>query len=352
MRLNAPAEEPYDNSKLIQAFVGPMCAVAEAMPFGDFRRCTRIATQTAQAYTRGVVVNVHPVWLTAGVAIAGGEDLDPATAIATGSCTGSGVAGMWMCAQTNSTVGCQQDEFFMSGDVEQAEGEPSPLRYDFDAPRYLPGEVAVEAYSGGAVVTWELPSQGDVAGFRVLCEEQGSGAAAGEGFDSPGLTAVYDGRHYFTAGNLCEKGPFSVYRTEAQEDGPASCGDGVVQGDEACDDGADNQVEGLCSLGCTLNVGGELHALDWSRVCSAHADWDAGMVTVEGLENGVAYNLVLVAYDERGNPRAVPRVLAVTPDASLAPVPTTEEGCGCRSAGAPGGLLLVVGLLCGRRRRR
>jgi len=352
IRLEASSGESYDNTRLIETFFGPMCGEAEVHPVGEYRRCVKLAAQVVQSYWHGVVANVHPVWLTGGVALESGEQRDPEHAIAAGSCTGSGVAGLWMCAQTNSTVGCQSDEFFMSSDFDQAAGEPPPLLYDFDPPVVLPQEVEVEAYAGGAIISWELPTQIDIAGFRVLCEEQATGDALTEGLIPQDISVPPDGQHYFTAGNLCGEQPFSTVNHGEQPAPSAACGDGVVQADEACDDGEDNRADGLCTEACTLTVGAALHDLDWGHVCTAHVEWDAGMAVVSGLENGKAYNLVLVAYDDRGNPRAVPRVLTVTPDAELPELPSAEvEGCGCRTDSAPGGLLLFTALALVRRRR-
>lgn len=351
VRLKKPEDENYDLTKLVQTFLGPMCATAEEDPFGEHGRCVQLAAQPIQGYIIGVVRDAHPVWLTAGIAD-GSDGRDPEEAFAAGSCDGSGVAGVWMCVQTDTTAGCQAEEFFLSSDAAQAEGEPAPLLYDFEAPAILLRDLEVEAFSDGAVLSWQLGSQGGLAGFRVLCEEAGSGAApAGVDIAAPDITAASDGEHYFNAHNLCAGEPFSTVNHPERPAG--DCGDGVVDPGEQCDDGEDNREGGLCDDACELGVGAGLHALDWGHVCSAHVAWDEGSAVVRGLESGKTYNLVLVGYDANGNPRAVPWALQVTPDAELPALPAEDtEGCGCRTTPAPWGWLMVLAGLGLVRRRR
>lgn len=220
--------------------------------------------------------------------------------------------------------------------------------------------LSVEPGDGGVTLHWELPSSGDIAGFRVLCEEAATGASPGLDFPTPELGDLPDGTHYFTAGNLCGDAPFSTVKSVPEDvSDPGTCGNGVVEAGEACDDGNDNGPEGLCDETCALRVSPSLHALDWDYVCSDHVAFSSKGMTVHGLENGKTYNFVLVAYDLFGNPRAHDQVVTATPDGSL-PGPDGGlegiggEGCACAAgeSGGAGVLALSLGVILGLARRR
>lgn len=322
---------------IVETVFGVMCALAEESP-DQFRRCVTLEQGLFANYVAGVVADVHPVWLSNGVAI-GSLSRDPAEAVAAGSCVGAqGASGLWLCAQTDGIVGCQAEEYFVSDVV--------GLRYDYLAPLVAPRTVEVEPYSAGALVSWTTETPGDIQGYRVLCEEVGTGAPPRSAFSAPALTDA-GGSHYFNAYNLCGGQPFSTYTAEARD---GECGDGVLDPGEECDDIGDNRDDGLCTTQCMLAVSEALHGLDWGLVCSAHVAYNENSAVVEGLENGKTYNVVLVAYDKFGNPQAFPQVFQVTPDASLPSLSEDEDGCGCR--GAEGGAWLLLPVLVGLRRRR
>lgn len=350
VRLKTGYGETYDNSQLIKAFIGQICSAAEVTPLGQFRPCALLASATVQSYYAGFDVAVHPVWMQNGVELSDSPVRDPAEAVAAGSCSGSGRAGVWMCSpNVNGVSGCQQDEFSLLGDEDQ--DGPKLLSYDFDPPTAAPRSASVEPYSGGALLEWQTDEPGDISGYRVLCAESGTGAPPVRTMEPPDIVAEANGEHYFNAQNVCGGQPFTEVMTSAK-DGPSMCGDGVVQAGEACDDGLDNDDDGLCSTSCALLVPASLHDLDWAHVCSQHAEAQDGSLIVGGLENGKTYDLVLVTYDVSGNPRAFPKVLQVTPDAELPSLSEeSEDGCGCRSSSSPPGLLLLGGLLMVRRRR-
>lgn len=345
IRIGEP--DGIDQTKLVQAFVGIMCAFAEGLPPGSqFRRCAEIASQPAANYAAAErVVNVHPVWLTNGVEGDPGAERDPQHALSAGTCAASqGQGGVWMCAQTDTIVGCQAEEFFL----DPGNSERGPLHFDFIPPLATLTDVSAEAVPGGAEVRWVRDDAGDIFGFRVLCEETATGAAplAGTIDVEAALTAEPTGEVYFNAHNLCGAEPFSSVHLPAptQPPGDGSCGDGVRDAGEACDDGVNNAIDAMCTTDCTLTVSPSLYALDWDHVCSPHVTFTESSVIVEGLDGGKSYDMVLVTYDKFGNPKVYPRVLQVTP--------LPEDGCGCRSAGSEGlQLALVVAPLLRRRRR-
>ena len=356
-----------DTSAQIQAFIGTQCATAETAIAGQFLRCGVLAKELGAKFVQGVTGAFHPAFLASGVDPSSPtRDVLGAETTLGGACGEvTGETSLWMCdPSANSTINCQTDEFFYGSDgaLSQLSGIPT-IAYDFMPPLLAVSNLSVEPGDGGVTLHWDVPSSGDIAGFRVLCEEAATGASPGLDFPTPELGDLPDGTHYFTAGNLCGDAPFSTVKTAPQDvSEPDVCGNGVVEAGEACDDGEDNGPEGLCDEACKLRVSPSLHALDWDHVCSDHVTFSSKGMTVHGLENGKAYNFVLVSYDLFGNPRVHDQVVSATPDGSL-PSPDGGlegiegiggEGCGCAAgeSGGAGVLALSLGVLLGLARRR
>lgn len=430
----------YDINKLIETFVGTQCATAEANPVSQFRLCAKLKSAGAPSYVNGLNAVFHPVWLASGIAgdsTSPRDPNDPGTVVS-GSCSGvQGESGIWMCAQTNTTQGCQADEFFISGTQNNnlPAGMTGGIKFDFVAPTTPPTGLKAEPGDSAVIVSWESIT-GDINGFRVLCEDAATGKPPEgmTGLERPALDRKPNGTIYYTKDNLCPNGPFSTVNgleddesagddttttdgtttldatsggttsgggtdtdvtgttvgTDANTTtdatgttGAATCGDGVVEGEEQCDDGplngdaeachldcrtdvcgdglkgpeeecdsGEDNGASLCTTECTLNVSDGLKRLDWAYVCSSHLSLTTKSVRIEGLENGKSYNFLLVAYDASGNPLASPEVV------SAAPVPTNDlwdqckaqgDVCGesgfCNVAGADDRSLALVGLI-------
>lgn len=352
--IRVQSDASVDKGLLVEAMIGTQCATAEQDPAGQFQRCGVLRSSPLIDYVTGVTAGFHPIFLASGVAWAtmNRDPFDPATVTAAAGCDAQGESGVWICAQTNAIAGCQADEFII-GNVLKNDRAPQ-IRYDFVPPIAMPTDLSVEPGDGSVMVSWEIEQVGDVAGWRVLCEEADGGAPAGLGIAAPDPNATTR-EHYFNAHNLCGDQPFSAV-TFSDPDTPGAdiCGDGRLDTGEQCDDGEDNHDEGLCSSTCRLRVGEDLHALSWDHVCSGHVAYNETSVVIDGLENGKTYNFVLVAHDASGNPRAFARVVAATPDAELQGfTPSAEDGCGCTSAGGhvPGAMLGLLALAALRRRR-
>ncbi len=343
-----PGAEPYDNTTLFQALVGIYCDTAEENPVGQFRRCGQLFSGTAPSLQNTVTVDFHPVFLSDGLDLTSEtRDVSDSRTIPAGTCNYEGESRVWICEQTNGIVGCQTDEFIVGDDPSTSPA----LRHDFLPPLILPTAIEVTAADGGAQLHW-ASQVGDIAGFRVLCQRSDNGAPVeGLDFEPPEITDTPDGTNYFTTQDLCGGEPFLGFTGVG---GPAgSCGDGHVDAGEACDDGEDNRDDGLCTSSCQLAVSAGMQALSWDHVCSDVIRFNEKSVDIHGLENGVEYQLVLVAYDAAGNPRAAPQVLRVTPDAGLEPLPgAVDEGCDCRSTGGGSSLALLLLTGLGLRRRR
>ena len=441
----------YNLSTQIQSFVGTTCNTAEAAPVGQFRRCIKLKTGNAPQFQNEYNTNFHPIWLSSGVALASGEDRDPSSALAAGDCNSrvEGQSGIWMCADTNGMPNCQSDEFFITGSQNNnlPAGMASGIKYDYLPPLTIPTGLAALPGDSAVIVTWGALS-GDIVGFRVLCEEADTGKPpAGRGYSPKAITAKQDGTIYYTKENLCPDGPFSTFKagndnpldpgstagdttttdgngtttddsgtttddsgttggttggttdsttggSSTDTDGSSgsggtslTCGDGVVDAGEECDDGEDNGDDkachstcledvcgdalkgpkegcdngeanadtGLCGTDCKLNGSAGLTSLDWSYVCTGHLGIGSTSARIEGLENDKKYNFLLVAYDVAGNPFALDTIV------TAAPVDTRDlweqckadgDVCGdsgfCNVAGDPrGDQLLGLGALFG-----
>ncbi len=419
IRLKATQGSAYDNTKLIQSFVGTNCGAAEQNPVGQFRKCGQINSATAQSFVQGVNISFHPVWLTNGVSSSSPfRDLNNLETLAAGSCSGGqGESGVWICAQTNGMSGCQTDEFFITGtqNANFPAGMSTGIQYDFLPPIEAPDNVTAVSGDSAVVLSWDS-IVGDTFGFRVLCEEADTGKPPpNKGLKAPALDAIPNSTVYFTQGNLCPDGPFSTFKagpeglttdpvttvdgtttddsagttdaTATDTDGGSTadtttgadstgstggdtdtvgttgaglCGDGIIDGNEQCDDasengdnkachldcltdvcgdglqgpeeecdkGSENADDKVCSTTCTLNTSAGFKALDWDYVCSSHLAFNTKTVRIEGLDNGKTYNFLVVAYDAAGNP-----LVAKTGVVSAAPVDTRDLWEQCKADG-------------------
>ena len=383
----------YNLSTPLFSFVGPACNTAETAPVGQFRRCIQLKSGNPPQFQAEYNTSFHPVWLSSGVALASGENRAPETALAAGSCETlvEGQSGIWMCADTNGLGNCQSEEFFITGQQNNnlPPGMPSGIRFDFKPPQTVPDSLEALPGDSAVIVSWKVLA-GDIAGFRVLCEEADTGKPLpGKGYTGKDITAKQDGTIYYTKENLCPGGPFSTFK--AGNDNPldpggttdgtttdgtttdassgtdssgtgttgstgdidatgstgvtVSCGDGVLDDGEACDDGENNGDDkachntcledvcgdalkgpeedcdngeanadsGLCGTDCKRNGSAGLASLDWSYVCTEHLGVGSTSARIEGLENGKSYNFLLVAYDFAGNPLAVDAVVEAAP---------------------------------------
>jgi len=78
-------------------------------------------------------------------------------------------------------------------------------------------------------------------------------------------------------------GPDDTSTTDPETTTPNTCGDGVLGGDEECDDGGDNADDAACLTTCKLNICGDGFQLTGSEACDDGnaADDDACLSTCE-----------------------------------------------------------------------
>lgn len=335
-----------DPTQQINAYVGTACDVAEVDPDGQFRPCGMLSSNAAATYADGIDVDLHPLFLGRGVADVERRFVgDPATVVEGGCAAISGDAGVWLCAPAENGVGgCQTDDVFR---------RPQPkIRFDFIPPLTTPTEFTVEPGDRSVRLRWS-GEIGDIQGYRILCADEAGAPIPGLAVDPPPPTAPADGTHYFTAHNLCGESPFTNVMISDPGGSAGTCGDGVLDESEECDDG-DGADDDLCAADCTLRVPAELYALDWDYVCSDHIAFDEHEFLLGGLENGKTYQFVLVPHDRHGNPRAFGKLAVATPDAELPDfAPAAGDGCDCdagREGHVPGAMLALALLALVRRR--
>jgi len=306
IRLKVTQGMTYKQSEQLATFIGPNCAMAEVSPLGQFRPCVQSTYGALPLYISGIINKFHPLWLSSGVVSIDSRSLTGGDTVAYSSCESEafGQSGVWMCApNSNGMSGCQADDFFISGNINSNLKTSDGIAYDFQPPTTVPESIKAEPGDSAVVVSWELGQSGDIFGFRVLCEEVGTGKPPpGKGMAAPALDVRSTGSYYYTKDNLCPDGPFSSVNispdapagtsststttttsdtgvdtdtgsdttgtsttggidtdtdTDTDTGGAAAiCGDGAIGGTEACDDG--NFVDhDDCRNDCTLPVCGD-----------------------------------------------------------------------------------------------
>jgi hypothetical protein len=410
----------YPNTQ-VRTFVGNRCDDAAGTFNPQLKPCVKLEEAIPQAYRNGVDLVFHPIWLARGI---DGTQQSVNNATAYGTCEfGRGDAGIWICVESNGQPDCQAEEFIIKGNrnSNSPEGEAQPLSYNYDTPFSLPTNPRVESGDSAVITRWtnETPDPG--GGFRVLCSDAAGNPVPGKGFNLRSITDVNLGTTYFTEENLCPDGPFSTVEmidvspdelppdpVDPDPDPDPDTGDPGDDGDptagfDASDDPlafqttgdmegdfgttgttgttgeTDTGTTGETDTGTGTDTEGEavsaaavsaLESLDWAYVCSDHLPYNSNSTRVSGLENGVPYHFMLVAYNRAGNPVAASEVMTAVPretidlwDACELAGEICGDGgyCACRAddarpMGALGGLLgLLVGaggVLHRRRRRR
>ena len=235
------------------------------------------------------------------------------------------------------------------------------IKADTDPPPEPSGIVA-RGSEGGVTIDFEPPTsrESDIRYYQVLCAR----------VDDPGNTTGFGDfeQHYWTsqqacgsdADGVCPRAPGGTSRIVGGGDaGVPDAGDGSDAGS-----GGDAGSSGEVPTGeCVTGMPGGLDTLDRVHLCG-EAEGTAGSVGAKGLENGVAYRLVLLVIDEARNVTAID-----AGEATPRPVRDFWEdykdrggqassGCSAAQAGLGGGLALALALgagmlfrLGGRRRR-
>jgi MYXO-CTERM domain-containing protein len=329
----------YTPSVRVQTFVGNRCADAQSTVNPQISPCLRVLSDAPNAYTKEINFEFSPVWLVAGVEPGGSQDLGQAEPA--GSCdAGQGTAGVWICIENGEQPDCQSAEFEVTGTQNKngtADMMGQGITYDFDPPQTLPENFAIDEGDGAVVIEWDQIATGDVAGFRVLCADAEGNPLPGKGIDPPSLTGINRGTIYFTAADLCPDGELNGPDEPIDSAGDGSDETGEDSGSTTGDDGtttfgdltlgtsdADTSGDGTSgtdtstgtstgsSTGAATGAQG-LESMRWEYICSPHISGTAQEARITGLDNGVEYKFMVVAYDVAGNPIPASGELTATP---------------------------------------
>lgn len=179
------------------------------------------------------------------------------------------------------------------------DAQPPPLPTNFHASG---GDGAIE-------ISWTVGSDtSDVFGYQALC------ARADD--DSPGKTSGRPGQRYMTTKTLC-----NVDQTILPDAGVTI-----------------SVPAGSPDTGSTVTLSDDLKQLNPDFLCGESISPSANSLRIEGLENGTAYKVVLLAVDKYQN------VTGTWFASTLTPVPSTDfwEDLHNRGSKAEGGLCLLA----------
>jgi hypothetical protein len=236
-------------------------------------------------------------------------------------------------------------------DTEAGDYASMPLAITADTrPPPAPLDISAAGGEGAVQVSWTLPDTNieDVKYFQVLCAR--ADGSVNDDDDFPRMSA-----RYLTSADACGLADPTVCprAVSVSRVTPAGIDAGAIDAAPAADAGA---VE------CTGDMPGELETLGTMHVCG-EADGTESSVRVDGLENGVAYRIVLVVIDPSRNPTALD-----LGEHTPSPVKdfwehyhdrggTAEGGCDLvgKSSGVAAALVVVLAVVLfapGRRRRQ
>lgn len=348
----------------LNAYVGQQCATAQAMPgVTQYDPCVLVTSGLPAVFQNAPEFAFSPLWLAVGVTDVNNQSLGSAEA--SGTCGGlSGQGGVWMCAGLTE---CMMGSFFMQGTANNniaADGTPQGVAYDFVPPLTAPTNFTASPGDSAVEISWDATSIADISGYRLLCADAEGNPLDIYDYDPPSAADLVTGQHYFTRENLCPGGVFGPdYDPEAEgwpsedetgtdtgsetgtdtgdtgtdttDTGTDTTDAGTDTTDTSTDTGTDTGGESctvgslgcLCGEGDTCDAGLEcspqgfcgnpatsagMLTLDWDYVCSGHISASSQSYRVEGLENGVDYQFLLVAYDFAGNPVEVSAADVIT----------------------------------------
>jgi len=169
--------------------------------------------------------------------------------------------------------------------------EPLPITADTRPPP-APHDISASGGEGAVQISWTLPDSNieDVKYFQVLCARADGSTSSDDDF--PRSDALY-----LTAADACGLADPTVCPqvTSVSRVVPGGIDAGDIDAAPAADAGV---------IECSGDLPGELETLGSMHVCGS-ADGTESGVRVDGLENGVAYRIVLVVVDPSRNPTAL-----------------------------------------------
>lgn len=239
------------DENFIGAFVGSRCAEGQLGNNVQAKPCVRLLEATPGQFSNPPFeATFSPIWLASGVALGSPQDIaaaEPFFSCDFGQGTNTGV---WICAENGQEAQCQPEEFIITGtqNINSPEDDPIGIAYDFVGPIInAPGDLAFEVEPGdGALrVSWDIPVNDDIHGFRILCSDVEGNPVPDTGFTLRSETAPNEGLIYYTASNLCPEGPF----------GPNPEGDGTPTSEPPVPGGIPDEGTGSGTSGMNTSGG-------------------------------------------------------------------------------------------------
>jgi len=178
-------------------------------------------------------------------------------------------------------------------DMEAGDYASMPLAITADTrPPPAPVDISAAGGEGAVQVSWTLPDTNieDVKYFQVLCARADGSTSNDDDF--PRSDPLY-----LTSADACGLADPTICprAVSVSRVTPGGFDAGAIDAAPEADAGA---------IECTGDMPGELETLGSMHVCGS-ADGTESSVRVDGLENGVAYRIVLVVIDPSRNPTAL-----------------------------------------------
>lgn len=379
---------------------------------GQYRPCLLLQRMTNPQgdFERDVEFTIPTYWLSSGVADVNHELLsDPATSPHQFCPQITGESGIWMCFGQDS---CLEGNFFLRPKAQPQANPANPTAGKAAASNTVnyplldlvpPAEsnsLAPEARAadGAVQLNWDLPSDANVVGYRVLCRPDSPASAGWRHPEGTKAVERYTGDRQLLQngtiyslpqylGRVCtppqmvEEPPQEEYFSSPAQAEAFGALQNPEQGDTTTTGSSQSTGSGDSSNASSStnsdSTGGKstqsdsspppdrdpiLSNRDWAQLCTDHVPGTTRSIRVDGLENGQRYLFQLIAYDAAGNASLVGKTVHGTPTATIDFWDACTEGntnrcgklgyCALNDQSGPSSLWCLFFLLFGIRPRK
>lgn len=348
--LNNQVGTSYPLSTQIRTYVGANCELGQNSVGQQQFPCVKVFEGLANDYDDGgILLSFEQIWLSSRVQSLSMQAVESAEPRLPCDPSQTGGGGIWICVESNGQPDCQGEEFVIKGD-QSVNGSSSggtggtgstggtgmdtgagvsSIQYDYVPPQSEVSGFQAEPGDGKVVISWTRAEVPDISGFRALCATMdGEPAVTGKITGVPTGRSRTNGKLYYTADNLCGADVVHEPDPDATEtDGSTSTGDtdttdgstsGPIRTSTSTGIGMSSTTGASSGSGTTDGTGGDLADsvlanLDWAFVCSDHVSATGTKIEITGLANDTEYQMIVVAYDNQGNPRIMSDLLTATP---------------------------------------
>lgn len=374
---------------------------------GQYRPCLLLQRMTNPQgdFERDVEVTIPMYWFSSGVSDVDHELLsDPATTPHRQCPQITGESGIWMCFGQDK---CLDGQFFLRptaqpqanpADPASASKTPGTNTVDYplldlvppaDSPNLVPGTSPADS---AVQLNWDLPSDANVVGYRVLCRPKNAANAAWRHPEATKAIEQFTGnRQLLQSGTIyslpqylgltCEPPrnesldatlpqlvePSSVVapmQAPPQESNTTTGASDSTSSSTATssESTAGQSTQDKSSSAPAQGIDPLLANRDWAQLCTGHVPGTTRSVRVGGLQNDQPYLFQLIAYDAAGNSSLVGTTVEASPTATIDYWEACTEGntnrcgklgyCALDDQGGPSSLWCLFLLLFGIRPRK